>query len=136
MSIPKCTAQIGSQQPPDSALRELLATVVRQCSKTHEQIAQEMSLHCGQRISKRMFDDWTSPSKKGARFPAAFIEAFCEAVSDDTLQRHVIGARLRGIVELREEQLNWLAKSLRAELLKPNRRGHRTKPKGKRRQRA
>ena len=36
---------------------------------------------------------------------------------------------LRGIVELREQQLTWLADSLRAELLKPK---PQRKPKGKR----
>jgi hypothetical protein len=75
-----------------------------------------------------MVDDWISP-KQRARFPAAFIEAFCEVIGDDTLQRHVMGARLRGIVELREQQLTWLADSLRAELLKPK---PQRKPKGKR----
>jgi hypothetical protein len=115
------------KDPLEAALRKLLKGLIRQSRKSRANIADEMSLRVERTISKRMVD-WISP-KQRARFPAAFIEAFCEVIGDDTLQRHVMGARLRGIVELREQQLTWLADSLRAELLKPK---PQRKPKGKR----
>jgi hypothetical protein len=116
------------KDPLEAALRKLLKGLISQSRKSRANIADEMSLRVERKISKRMVDDWISP-KQRARFPAAFIEVFCEVIGDDTLQRHVMGARLRGIVELREQQLTWVADSLRAELLKPK---PQRKPKGKR----
>ncbi len=104
----------------DSELRQLLSKLIKKSPKKRPQIAEEMTKLTGQRISEHMLNDWTSECHKGERFPAAFVEAFCEVIDSDVLQRHVIGARLRGIVDLREEQVAWLANSLRAELLKSN----------------
>jgi len=112
------------KDPLEVALRKLLKELIKQSGKSRANVADAMSPHAKRTISKRMLDDWLSP-KMRARFPAAFIEAFCEAVGNDTLQRHVMGARLRGILDLRDEQLAWLC----AELLKPR---PRRKPKGKR----
>ncbi len=117
--MPKSEENIGLQ---DSTLRELLSKLIKQSPKKRPQIAEEMSKHTGQQISLSMLNDWTSEYHKTARFPAVFIEAFCEVVGSDVLQRHVMGARLRGVVELREEQLTWFTESLRAELQKPQRR--------------
>lgn len=114
-----CGDNFGLQ---DSNLRKLLSKLIAQSPKKRPQIAEEMSKHTGQRISADMLNDWTSECHRAARFPAVFIEAFCEVVGSDVLQRHVMGARLRGVVELREEQLTWFAESLRAELQKPQRR--------------
>ncbi len=114
--------RITTQKDPlEAAVRKLLKDLMKQSKKSRANIADEMSLLAGRPISKRMIDDWVSP-KMRARFPAALIEAFCEVLRNDTLQRHVMGARLRGVVELREEQLTWLAESLRAELQRPQRR--------------
>jgi hypothetical protein len=115
MDIPTDGQKIGTQADPDSALRELLKALLKHPSKSRDQIADEMSLYAGQRISKYMLDDWVRPGRKDARFPAFLIESLCMVIDDDRLQRHVMGARLRGILDLRDEQLAWL----RGELLKP-----------------
>jgi len=94
--------EIGKQEAPDSALRRLLTASIKRSRKTHAEIAAEMTLHTGQRISKRMVDDWTAESKKPARFPAAFIVAFCEVTGDDRLQRFLMSPRHRELLELGE----------------------------------
>lgn len=110
----------------DRELREILTAAIDGCSKKRLQIAEEMSVHAGQKISKAMLDHWTATSHATARFPASLVQSFCVATDDDTLQRHVMGMRLRGIIELREEQMAWLAESLKPKPRRPN------KAKGKR----
>jgi hypothetical protein len=103
MYIPKMPAEIGTDEPRDDVLRTLLSDALNRSSKTHAQIAEELTLHAGQRISKHMLDDWTAESKKRARFPAALIEPLCAVLLDDRLQRHVMGPRLRELVQLGEQ---------------------------------
>jgi hypothetical protein len=119
--------KIGMQKNPDAQLREVLRAVLKHPDKSRDDIADELSLHAGQRISKYMLDDWARPGKAAARFPAFLIEALCEVVGNDALQRHVMGARLRGIIELRDQQIRYLAESLRTELHVPRRKTDRKK---------
>jgi hypothetical protein len=100
--MPNFEAKIGKAQTPDSALRELLSHLLRQSSKSRAQIAEEVSVHVGQRISKDMLDDWTAESKKPARFPAFLIPAFCEITGSDELQRHLLSERLRRVLSVGE----------------------------------
>lgn len=101
--MPNFEAKIGKEKSPDGALRELVTALLKQCpNKKRPQIAGEMSLHAGQQISKRMLDDWTAESKKPARFPACFVQAFCEVTQDDRLQRHLLSERLRRLLSLGE----------------------------------
>jgi hypothetical protein len=106
MYIPNPEGKIGTHQSLDSALRGLLTNLLAQYSKrsnkSREQIAEEMSVHTGLRISKRMLNDWTAESKKPARFPAFLIESFCEVTGDDRLQRWAVGKRLGAFLELGE----------------------------------
>ena len=59
-----------------------------------------------------MLDDFTSLSKGDAqtktpaRFPAAWIEAFCLVTGDDRLQLHVMGARNRRLIEFAKRELS------------------------------
>jgi len=105
--------------PADSELRRLLAKVIKQCPKSRDQIAEEMS------VSKFMLDGWTAPSKNGVRFPAAFITSFCEATGNDQVARWVLGTRLRKVLELGERELE--VRTLRKELLKTKRRTNATR---------
>jgi hypothetical protein len=102
MYMPNREPKIGTQKTPDSALRKLLSNLINQSSKSRAQIAEEISVHAGQRISKRMLDDWTAESKKPARFPAFLIPIICEVTGDDRLQRWVIGKRLSKLLEFGE----------------------------------
>lgn len=120
MYIPNCEAKIGRQDSPDTVLRQLLTTLFRQCSKSRERIAEELSLHAGQLISKHMLDDWTAESKKPARFPAFLIQSFSEVTGSDQLQRWVMGPRLRKLLEFAERELE--VRELCRELLKSGKR--------------
>jgi crotonobetainyl-CoA:carnitine CoA-transferase CaiB-like acyl-CoA transferase len=97
---------IGTTQDPDKVLRRLLKDLIRQWSKNSRKsranLADELKARTGRKIlSKRTINDWVGLSKR-ARFPAAYIEAFCEVISDDTVQRHVIGQRLRELLAIGE----------------------------------
>jgi hypothetical protein len=118
--MPKFTEEIGIQQPVDSALRKLVTASIKRSGKGRLQIAAEMTLQIGTRITKRMVNDWTAESKKPARFPAAFVVAFCEATGRDELQRYLLGARLRELVELGDRTVEWAwaLRKVRQELAK------------------
>lgn len=104
--------KIGTPQAPvDLALRKLLRDLIKKSKRRRERIAADMSTRIERKISKRMLDDWTAP-KKRAKFPAAFIDAFCQAVGSDALQRHVMGVRLRELVES-GERVYGMEKTLR-----------------------
>jgi hypothetical protein len=128
----------GGNRPvhAENNVRHLLRDEMGRSAKGREVIACKMSEILGRTITRSMLADFTrnATRKRQVRFPAGWVSAFCEAVGSDELALSVIGPELRGIIELREEQINWLAKSLRAELLKPKRRG--SKPKGKRTRKA
>lgn len=72
--------------PPDSALRQLLSDAIKQSGKKRLQIAEEMTALVGVRITEHMLNDFTSKSKSAARFPAAFVKAFCRVVGSASLQ--------------------------------------------------
>ena len=104
--MPSGRAKIGS--PPrdaDSALRNLVTQAIRGCPKSREQVADELSIRLGQRVSIHMLNDFSSQAKKSARFPGSFIEPFCAIAGDDRLQRLVMGPRLRRLVEFAEHEL-------------------------------
>ncbi len=98
--MPSPQEKIGLQ---DSKLRKLLSKLIKQSAKKRCQIAEEMSTFSGLRISERMLNDWTSEYHKSARFPAALIVPFCQAIGNDELQRYLVGERLRELIDLGEE---------------------------------
>lgn len=100
--MPESNENLGTQ---DLRLRELLTQIIRQCPKKRTQIAEELSDSLGQRVTVHMLNDFTSESKKPARFPALFIVPFCRVTGDDRLQRFVMGPRLRKLVEFAEREL-------------------------------
>lgn len=120
--IPKMPDAIGTRKPADEIFRKNLVDVVKRSSKDHKWIAEQLTLHAGQTISKRMLDDWTAESKKRARFPAALIAPICEVLGNDALQRHVIGPRLRKLLEFAERELE--VRELRRELLTSEKQSH------------
>jgi hypothetical protein len=70
-----------------------------------------MSARLGRTVTRFMLDDFTSLSKgdaqtkSPARFPAAWVEAFCSVTGNDCLQLHVMGARNRRLVEFAKKEL-------------------------------
>ena len=89
----------------DKALRLLLARVISSSPRSREQIADELSERLGHRVTKYMLDGFTSEGKGKPRFPAAWVQAFCQVVADDRLQRFIMGQRLRDLVRLGEVEL-------------------------------
>ncbi len=114
MYMPKTTEKIGTRPVADEILRALLTKAIKRSPKSRVQIAEAVSLHSGHAISKRMLDDWTAESKKRARLPAAFIEALCEVLADDSLQRAIMGKRLCQLVRLGEMEVE--RETIRAEI--------------------
>jgi hypothetical protein len=84
------------------ALRGLVAQALKGCSEERQQVASELSIRTHDRITKRMLDDWASPSKKGLRFPASLVKDFCEVTGNDGLALAIVGRRLRELIELGE----------------------------------
>ena len=108
--MPKSPESFGSPQRAaedcaDTALRSLLTEIIRHCSKSRQQIADELSNRLRLRVTVHMLNDFTSEGKKPARFPACFIAPLCEIVGSDDLQRFVMSARLLKLIALGEREL-------------------------------
>ncbi len=89
----------------DLELRRIITHAIRHSPKKREQVAAEMEELVGQRVTRFMLGDFSSPGKQPVRFPAAWIEAFCRVTGDDELQRFAAGPRLRGLIEFAEHEL-------------------------------
>ena len=107
--MPKSSENLGSQAGSaaalDSGLRSLLTEIFRRCPKSRQQVADELSSLLGQRITVYMLNDFTSESKKPARFPACFVAPLCEIIGSDELARFVISDRLRRLLDFAEREL-------------------------------
>lgn len=115
--VPEITGNLDVAQgiDGDAVLRKMLSRIIRRCPLRRPEICEALSGRVGVTVTPFMLDCYPSSSKKH-RFPAAFIEAFCEVIGDDGLQRPVMGQRLRQLVALGESQLEM--ERLRADLLK------------------
>ena len=95
----------GNSGQADIAVRRQISDAIRRSNKSRAEIAEEMSRRLECRITASMLNDYTAETKGAARFPAAWIAAFCAATNDDGLQRLVMGARLRKLVSLGEREV-------------------------------
>src|ERR1035438_1559628 len=94
-SAPKVRAAAGSGSGEDDFhLRRLLSDGMAACPKKRQQIAAELSRKIGRDITASMLNDYTATTKTAARFPAAYVRAFCEVTGNDSLQRSLLGPRL------------------------------------------
>jgi hypothetical protein len=75
------------------------------CPKKRQQIAAELSRKIGRDITASMLNDYTATTKTAARFPAAYVRAFCEVTGNDSLQRSLLGPRLLALIEIGEHEL-------------------------------
>ena len=74
------------EEPPTEGtanIREKLRIAIKHslknCPLSHVQVAGEMSHLLGDvEVTRFMLDTWTAESKKGHRFPAEYIPAFCQ----------------------------------------------------------
>ncbi len=60
----------------------------------------------GRNITASMLNDYTANTKNTARFPAAYVRGFCEVTGDDSLQRLLLGDRLRDLAEIGELEVS------------------------------
>jgi hypothetical protein len=92
----------GTAESPDAALRQLLAEAIRQSGKKRPQIAEEMSPFVGVTVTQHMLNDFTAQKKSAARFPAAFIRAFCQVVGSSAPQRFLCDEEALTLIKLGE----------------------------------
>ena len=80
-----------STKPPQGSLndellvREIITRSIKQCSKSREVIAEEMSSSLDLAVTARMISSFTSKSKELHRWPGAWDRAFCAAVGSNDL---------------------------------------------------
>jgi len=58
-----------------------LSHALRHAGKSREQVADEMSLYTGERITDDMISAWLAQSKKKHRFPMEYLPAFCKVTN-------------------------------------------------------
>jgi hypothetical protein len=63
-------------------IRAILVDAIKLSNKSRIQIAEEMSLLVGRKITERMLNGFTAESKKDCRWPAELDRAFCEVTGD------------------------------------------------------
>jgi hypothetical protein len=102
---PSGTVRSDARPDHDRIIQRLVAESLEH--KSRECVAQQMtaSLHGEIEITRSMLDNFAAGNKVTARFPASFVSAFCEATGDDRLRLHVIGPRLRSLVEFAEKMM-------------------------------
>lgn len=110
----------NARQPSnaDSTLRALIAGVIKSSPKSREEIADELTGRLGTRVTAGMLRDFTAESKGKARFPAVWIPLFCDILGDDSLQRELLGPRLRQLLALAEAELAHIQEGRRLEALR------------------
>lgn len=110
--MPKIDQKIGvsDDEGLDAKIRETLKRVMAASRKSRLEIAEDMTAllraqsakHCP--VTHHMLNDFTgrSDEKRGARFPAELVPAFCEATGNDDLLRLLFTPEIRALVSLGE----------------------------------
>jgi hypothetical protein len=94
----------------DLAFRTLLSDVLS--GKDRNQIAAEMTKRLGLRenpINRSKLNDFTATTKAGARFPAIYVPALCEAAGDDRLRYFLQTPRVQLLVDIGSKVVGALA---------------------------
>ena len=97
----------------EDAIREAITASIRNCQKSREVIAEQMTYLLGSAVTKRSLDSFTSESAEKHRWPAQYTRAFCHITGDWTLLRCVtehsqftlIGPEERKLLELGKRYL-------------------------------
>lgn len=86
---------------PERDLHQFVGKALKHCQrwKTRDDIAREISDFTGQRVTKRMLDDWSAESKAHVSFPARFVKPLCAVTGDDSLQRQLLSDEMRADLE-------------------------------------
>ena len=94
-------------------IRGLVTRAIKQCGKSRQQIAEEMTTLLGTVVTKRSLDSYTSEAADQNRWPAQYTRAFCYVTGDWSLIRcvsercglHVITKAERKLLELGRQTL-------------------------------
>jgi hypothetical protein len=130
--MPKLEEKIGvTNRTPgscddNSMVRGLVAEAIKGSGKKRDQIAEEMSVLSGFRVSVAMLNDYSADSKSDHRFPLLLARAFCIACNDWTLLSsilnrsglYVIQEWERPVLELGERVVASKDAALQAEALR------------------
>jgi len=108
----------GARTNHDATIRKIVSEVMHHSTKSRAQIADEMSQLVQIEITANMLNGYAAPSKSGVRFPAAFINAFCQVTGDDRLQRFLLSPVLRKKIEIVERELTADQEKRKAQLLR------------------
>ena len=100
IALPDGRENPGISKPSDAALRQLLAEAIRRSAKKRPEIAAEMSPLVGVKVTENMLYDFTAQKKSAARFPAAFVKAFCEVVGSRSLYRLLLDEETLALIEV------------------------------------
>ena len=71
-------------------VRGLITKTIRESNKSREQIAEEMSVLCGDRITVRMLNSYTCEAAEQHRWPTQYTRAFCHVVGNWNLLRCIV----------------------------------------------
>lgn len=74
----------------DLAVRKAITVAVKQSSKSRAQVADDLARLTGHRVSEHMLHSFSSESKEGHRFPAAWLAAFCVSTRDRGLLQTIV----------------------------------------------
>jgi hypothetical protein len=86
-------------------LRTDLRRMLKRSDKPHEELAQQLSARVRFRVSVRMLNDWTAPSRH-KRFPLELLAPLCEILDDNALALAAIPDSLRKLVKVGEAVLD------------------------------
>jgi hypothetical protein len=121
MGVPILRRKDGTV-PAEDEVRRILRQAMRQSGRRREEIAREMTETLGRTVTGSMLADFTrnGSGKRQVRFPAAWVLALSKVTGSDELQRHLLGARLRELLELGDRTVEWAwaLRKVRQELAK------------------
>jgi hypothetical protein len=87
-------------QECDSKIRDFLRRAVKVLGR--EAVAARISELLDLRISVHVLNSWIAPGKRSAKFPLAYLDAFCKATGSDDLRRFALGVEREKLFDLWE----------------------------------
>jgi hypothetical protein len=66
-------------------IRAVVTQSIKNCGKSRDAIAEEMTVLLGTQVTKRALDSYTSESADQNRFPSQYTRAFCHVTGDWSL---------------------------------------------------
>jgi hypothetical protein len=117
--MPKLEEKIGVLGSCDdnNVVRLIVAEAIKASGKKREQIADEMTLRSGVRVSASMLNDYSAESKSDHRFPFLLARAFCEVTNDWRLFTDILNRSGKFLIDQWEKPVLELGERLVAQRL-------------------